>query len=159
MYGMKQPLSGFLVLFYGMLTLAGCSYVADFPKTVWGSSTRALESARDEAVKKEYVCSLDDCFAAVLTLNRRDESTIPLTEKFFDVFIKNRIKRHLVVMRIKGNVNTTEVGIFFVRPTRTTVRIEISSLSSSAKEKVSNAVFQELDLRFSEATPADNGPL
>jgi hypothetical protein len=69
----------------------------------------------------------------------------------FDIFIKDSKKHRLVVMGIAGNVETTEVGIFFTQPTLTTVKIEVSSLSSSAKRTVSEKTFEELDLRFSVA--------
>ena len=52
-------------------------------------------------------------------------------------------------MGIKGNVDTTEVGIFFTQSNHTTVKLDVSSLSSSAKRKVAEAVFKELDQRFS----------
>ena len=70
---------------------------------------------------------------------------------FFDVFIDNRTKKHIVVMGIPGNVETTEVGIFFSQPSLTTVKLEVSSKSSNAKRKVAEAVFDELNLRFSAA--------
>ena len=54
-------------------------------------------------------------------------------------------------MGIAGNVETTEVGIFFSQPSLTTVKLEVSSLSSSAKRLVAQVIFDELDLRFSES--------
>ncbi|MBI5415562.1 MAG: hypothetical protein HZA29_01985, partial [Candidatus Omnitrophica bacterium] len=48
-----------------------------------------------------------------------------------------------------GNVDTTEVGIFFDEVSPSTVRVEISSLSSTAKRRVAAAVFNALDKRFS----------
>ena len=55
----------------------------------------------------------------------------------------------IVVMGIEGNVDTTEVGIFFTQPNLTTVKLEVSSLSSNAKRRVAQVIFDELDLRFS----------
>ena len=52
-------------------------------------------------------------------------------------------------MGIAGNVDTTEVGIFFDDMGQGTVRVEISSLSSTAKRKVAKAVFAELEKHFS----------
>jgi len=77
------------------------------------------------------------------------EVKTPDPDGVFDVFINNRVKRHIVVMGIAGNVDTTEVGIFFSQPTLTTVKLEVSSLSSNAKRKVAEAVFENLDLHFS----------
>ena len=74
-------------------------------------------------------------------------------DKFFDVFLKDPRKRHIVVIGIAGNVDTTEVGIFFDEVGPSAVKIEISSLSSTAKRRVAKAVFDTLDKRFAEITP------
>ena len=136
-------------------------------KFIWGSSTRSLEIARVDAINKTYKCSFNDCYDSVLILARfepvytkkyneegeeiDDEGNVkaPDPEGFFDVFIDNRAKKHIVVMGIKGNVETTEVGIFFSQPNLTTVKLEVSSLSSNAKRKVAEAIFDELDLHYS----------
>lgn len=72
--------------------------------------------------------------------------------KFFDVFLKNSRQKHIVVIGITGNVDTTEVGIFFEEAGPSTIKIEISSLSSTAKGRVAKAVFETLDKRFSPAS-------
>lgn len=68
--------------------------------------------------------------------------------KFFDVFLKDPRQKHIVVIGITGNVDTTEVGIFFDEAGPAAVKIEISSLSSTAKKRVAQAVFEALDKRF-----------
>ncbi len=145
-----------------LVSVSGCARTMDIPKVIWGSSTRALEEARSDAISKTYRCSFNDCFDAVLDLARKKKEETPeITETdtliiamekqgIFDVFIENRKKRHIVVMGIAGNVSTTEVGIFFSQPTLTTVKLEVTSLSSSAKRNVAEPMFEELDLRFSE---------
>jgi len=138
-------------------------------KFIWGSSTKALENARVDAIEKTYRCSFDDCYDSTLTLARAepiyvkkyneegeevdDEGNLKIPDPggFFDIFINNRAKRHIVVMGIKGNVDTTEVGIFFSKPSLTTVKLEVSSKSSNAKRKVADAVFNELDSLYSAA--------
>ena len=72
--------------------------------------------------------------------------------KFFDVFLKDPRQKHIVVIAITGNVDTTEVGIFFDETAPATIKIEISSLSSTAKRRVAKAVFEALDKRFSPAS-------
>lgn len=72
--------------------------------------------------------------------------------KFFDVFLKDPRQKHIVVIAITGNVDTTEVGIFFDETAPSTIKIEISSLSSTAKRRVAKAVFEALDKRFSPAS-------
>lgn len=153
----------------------GCAQIVEPFKVIWGSSTKALEDARGDAISKTYRCSFNDCYDAVLSLARdqkardkiaeekrkaqadsddpeNDAPTVQVAQNtFFDVFINNRKKRHIVVMGVPGNVETTEVGIFFSQPTLTTVKLEITSLSSSAKRTLAKIVFNELSLRFSKS--------
>ena len=122
----------------------GCTQQVMEPfKTVWGSSTRALDHARDEAISKIYSCSFDICYDAVLNIVKKAE---------YVIFINDRVKKHIVVMGIKGNVNTTEVGIFFDTMEAFKTKIDISSLSSSAKEKVAQVIFDGLDKKFKKDT-------
>ena len=128
--------------------LMGCASFTETAKSVWGTSITPLELARTDALRKTYTCDLKECYEAALSLARNEESLEPQTQKLFDVFLKDSRRRHIVVMGIQGNVDTTEVGIFFDDLGQDTVRIEISSLSTSAKKKVARAVFEEFDQRF-----------
>jgi hypothetical protein len=67
--------------------------------------------------------------------------------KPFSVFLKDRIKSHMIVMNIPGNIDTTEAGIFFSY-TENGTKIDISSLSTTAKRTVAQAVFGELDKKY-----------
>ncbi len=169
-------------LFFGCLFLlaCGCAQVTETTKTIWGSSTRALEHARADGLSKTYTCSFTECYEAVLSLARTEEEQEAKTkreeeakkaveegkgtqpgqelgqeqkpaaeEKLFDVFLKDPRQKHIVVIGIVGNVNTTEVGIFFDEVNSSTIKVEISSLSSTAKRRVAKAVFEALDKRFS----------
>lgn len=149
--------------------LAGCAPIQEMTKTLWGSSTRALEDARVDAEVKNFNCSYDSCFDAVVKLARKESQTrsynntgktldglfgkadsttatpmIDAADDTFDIFIKDYVSRHIVVLGIKGNVNTTEVGIFFTQIKPNETKIEISSLSTTAKEKVTRIVFESL---------------
>ena len=146
----KSVKSSALILFF-LLASAGCAQLMEPAKVIWGSSMRALEKARLEAMTQSYICGFDDCFNAIISLGRNEKVWEPKTQKFFDIFMKDRVKGYIVVMGVKGNVNTTEVGIFFARHGRGAYTIEIASLSSSAKRKVAVAVFSELDQRFQRA--------
>lgn len=130
-----------------LLALTGCAGVCETAKKVWGSSTQALEEARVDGISKVYNCTFDECFEAALSLDRNNESLKSKTLKFYEVFIRDRIKSLIIVMGIEGNVDTTEVGIFFSRLSPQMTKIEISSLSTTAKEKVARAVFAELESR------------
>ncbi|HBO96683.1 MAG TPA: hypothetical protein DE315_06595 [Candidatus Omnitrophica bacterium] len=72
--------------------------------------------------------------------------------KFFDIFLKDPHQKHIVVIGVSGNVDTTEVGIFLEEAGPSAVKVEISSLSSTAKRRVAQAVFEALDKRFSPAS-------
>ena len=171
----KNAFLGGIILFF----ISGCAQFQETAKTVWGSSTRVLEEARAEGLQKSLNCSFDECYEEVLKLGRHENSKILAykdtldsedtqeTEKtesqkqeeaakaaaagFYDIFIQDRIKRHIVVMGIPGNVDTTEVGIFFTRLKPKVTKIEISSLSSTAKRKVAEAVFSALGKIYAES--------
>lgn len=131
------------------ILLGGCAPLQETAKSLWGTSTTALELARADALRKTYLCDLKECYEAALSLGRNEGSLKPQAEKFFDVFLKDPRRRHMVVMGIQGNVDTTEVGLFFEDLGGGVVRLEVSSLSASAKKKVARAVFEEFDRRFS----------
>ena len=150
-------------------------------KVIWGSSTHALEGARDRAISKTYGCNFDVCYDVVLgivkgareepainssVIEKSEESSrIPPSinnlrflspsaavsrQSRYVLFINERSRKRMVVMGIPGNVNTTEVGIFFSELKKSETKIDISSLSSTAKERVAQAVFEELDKKFQE---------
>ena len=141
-----------LVLLFGVFSFSGCAYIMDIPKNIWGSSTRALEDARVDALQKEFKCEFDECFDAVLSLTKAyvppkasEKEDTTSTFNSFELFIKNRAKKHIVVMGVPGTINTTEVGIFFTEIDNA-VRVEVSSLSEGAKR-----VAAELFLRHWES--------
>ncbi|OGX36391.1 MAG: hypothetical protein A3C36_02145 [Omnitrophica WOR_2 bacterium RIFCSPHIGHO2_02_FULL_52_10] len=153
---------------------SGCAHITETVKALWGSSTKALEEARADALTRTYACQYQECFDAVLALAYQDDEWLEPPEEaaedeqeqegeeelevkkskpsgHFAVFIKNFKKKHIVVMGVPGNVDTTEVGIFFNELVDSTVKLEVTSLSSSAKRTVSEIVFRELDMKFSAA--------
>ena len=155
------------IIFSLLIMFSGCALVEETTKTLWGSSTRALEDARVDAANASFTCSYDECFDAVVklanTVKDRDtykyndlSSSEPLkteetsTGQTYDIFIQDRVKGLVVVVGLKGNVNTTEVGIFFSRIKPQETKIEISSLSSSAKAKVVKMVFAEMGRLYTE---------
>ena len=157
----------------GLATISiGCASILEPFKLILGTSTKALEDARFDAISKEYKCTFDECYDAILSLDRKKKET--LEDKYstteqkeeepvgllgqpkeeddgrFDVFMKNPIKGYVVVMGVIGNEETTEVGIFLSYYSSSAIKVEISSLSRSAKERVANSVFKKLDELFPE---------
>jgi len=113
-------------------------------KTIWGSSTRALEQARDKASSKTYDKSYWDCVRSSMAVVGKNNWVI---------FEKDEVKGYMVVMGVKGCVNSTEIGIFFDELSDTQTRIEVTSLSTNAKRKVARALFHGLDIAFGYIPP------
>ena len=163
-----------------VLAAVGCSQITEVPKFFWGSSTKALEKGRAQAIQKTYHCPVAECFDAVVKLtipppidddapllppglsqspsvtstdlgfNSLGSATTSAAVDHLSLFIKNRKRNFLVVMGVPNCVNTTEVGIFFVPLDGGNVRVELSSLSTKAKRNASEMVFKELDKHFPE---------
>jgi len=143
----SRNVSALLVLLF-LMASSGCSPIKETVKTVWGSSIRPLENARQEAVSKTYSCDFDSCYDEVLSLSRAANED---SEKgHFDVFQKDPVKGFIVIMGLNENINTTEVGIFFEEVTSDIIKVEIASASTSAKEKISEIIFNHLANKFSE---------
>lgn len=127
-----------------IVSLGGCETF----KKVMGSSVAHLQAARQDAVTMSFDCNFENCFDSVLTLSRNEYMGDSLIgDKPFETFQKDRVRGFLVVMGIEGNIDTTEVGIFF-QEIPGGIRIEVSSLSTSAKEKAAKVIFRELNLKF-----------
>jgi hypothetical protein len=122
----------------------GVDNTVEVAKTIWGSSTRALEQARDNAITKTYDKPYWDCVRSAIAV---------VGKKHWVIFKKDEIKGYMVVMGVKGCVNTTEIGVFFDVLSNNQTRIEISSLSTNAKRKVAKGLFHGLDIAFGYLPP------
>jgi hypothetical protein len=130
---------------FAVSLISGCAGWSDIPKSIWGSSTRVLEEARDKALVKTYDKAYWDCFKAALSVVKK---------KKYVLFKKDEVRGYMVIMGIPGSVNTTEVGVFFVELNDHQTRIELSSLSSNAKRRLYQGLFHGMDIAFGLA-PAD----
>lgn len=151
--------------------------VVESPKIIWGSSTRALEKARRGAISKAFACSFQECFDAVAAIavveeklsetpeekQTREEKEAAedngpfkavdlLADQSFKIFIKDTRKKMLVIYGIPGSVDTTEVGVFFVPGDDKKVTLEISSLSTNAKQTAARIIFEKLATQYTEVT-------
>ena len=147
---MKKALRLFFVLFAPLL-LSGCFIIdggVELTKTIWGSSTRALEEARASAITKTYDKGYWDVVRAATEIAQQQ----------YTIFKKDEVRGYMVVLGIKGSVNTTEVGIFFVELGSAQTRVEVSSLSTNAKRIVSKSLFHDLDLAFGLVAPEPSKP-
>ncbi len=136
-----------LIIIISSIYISGCSWVVDLPRSILGSSIRVLSDKRTEAQTKTFDCDLSSCFEAVL------EMTLPygaedLEDEKFVVFAKDARQRYMILMDVPGSVDTTEVGVFFDTLDDGRVKVDISSLSTRAKNKVAELVFDHLSGRF-----------
>jgi len=146
------------ILFVSIILLCSSCAFWDHPvsntieigKTVWGSSTRALEEARDKAITKTYDKPYWDCVRSTIAV---------VGKRKWVIFKKDEIKGYMVVMGVKGCVDTTEIGIFFDELSDTQTRVEVTSLSTNAKRKVSKALFHGLDIAFAYLPPDPPEPI
>jgi hypothetical protein len=139
--------------------LMGCA-IKEAAKKVMGTSTQTLsEEARTNGLSRSFHCSYQDCFDAVLSMAREPQSVKPWKKieepniGSFDVLMSDIYSNppYVVVIGVTGNIDTTEVGIFFIRTDLDTIRVSVSSLSSTAKRTISDLVFTQLAQRFNEA--------
>ena len=128
-----------LIVVLMTIGLSGCAGLLDAPKTIWGSSTRALEDARSNSLSKTYEKNYWDCFKVAEKV---------IKEKGFVVFKKDEVRGYMVIMGIPGSVDTTEVGVFIVELNDYQTHVEISSLSTNAKRFVGKALFHSMDIVF-----------
>ncbi|MDE2027976.1 MAG: hypothetical protein KGK03_09810 [Candidatus Omnitrophica bacterium] len=134
-----------ILLLLAVLSCSSCAGSVEFVKTIWGSSTRALEASRDRAVTKTYNKSYWDCLRSAIAVVRKQKDWI--------IFKKDEIKGYMVIMGVHGCVNTTEIGIFFDELSDNQTRVEVTSLSTNAKRMVAKVLFHGLDVAFGYLPP------
>ena len=151
---MRKDSSLIICLAVILMVLPGCAPVVELGRTVWGSSTRALQQARDHALTQDFDCDPASCLGEVLamsTVSPQDPAAAPEPAPF-SPFLVDRRRQRMVVMGVPGSVDTTEVGIFFyLRDGRTAV--DVASLSSYARDRVAAAVFARLSAVYPSANP------
>ncbi len=123
-----------------LVGLSGCSALSDMPASVAGVSVRALEDARVDAIYQSYPCAINACFDAIMNV---------AGEKGYYIFSKDRVRGLVVLMKIPGCVDTTEVGVFLSESLHGEgILVELSSRSLLAKKTVAKALFTALAARF-----------
>ncbi|MBF0385727.1 MAG: hypothetical protein HQL27_07625 [Candidatus Omnitrophica bacterium] len=145
---MFKCLYGFIVLFFLPFVL-GCSVVTEVGKTLWGSSIRPLEEARKSGESRIYQCAFDDAYDSILSM--ANDKDMEEKKGYYDVFQKDRVRGFIVIMGIDGSIDTTEVGIFIEEIDQISIKVDIASPSTSAKEKISGIVYKQLDLLCKDA--------
>ena len=131
----------YLILSALIIFMGGCARTAELSKVLWGSSTKALEDARVESVSRIYQCGYDDCFNEVLKVAKEEK---------LEVFIKDKPRSRIVLMHVPKSTNTTEVGVFFLGFGPQETKLEVASLSYSARDEAAKILFSKLGEAYPE---------
>ena len=115
--------------------VSGCGILTDWIREEAGYPTMELMSARKDALKQSFDISYDQGFERALNILDQMKAT---------VYAKNKKERYIVAIKIKGCLDTTDVGILFSEETPNKLSIEIFSKSPKAKNIVSTKMFSEL---------------
>ncbi|MDP2904793.1 MAG: hypothetical protein Q8O22_00645 [Candidatus Omnitrophota bacterium] len=111
---------GFLSLVTGFL---GCAAVTEGVKGVLGSSTRALEVGRKNALKETFAYNLDVCY---------DKLKMGLLKRGCYIYALDPQQKMIAVY--VSRTDTTPVGVFFTKVDDNNTQVEVSSPSVWAKE-------------------------
>jgi hypothetical protein len=120
-----------LCLVLGMLP--GCASMKEVAKGIAGVSTKALEEGRKEAIVSTFSLDYASCFA-------RTQET--LKEEGAYIY-SGDIKKHMIAFYV-SEADTTAVGVFFNEIEPNSIQMEVSSLSTYAKELFAEKIFEAL---------------
>ncbi|MFH1507455.1 MAG: hypothetical protein ABIG46_03360 [Candidatus Omnitrophota bacterium] len=113
--------------------LTGCAIVRDMPRGLAGLSTRAVENAREDALASVFDYDYDTCY----------KKTVDILVQIQAYVYARPAKKDMLAIYVSSS-DTTEVGIFFAKVGQNKTRVEISSLSTPAKERLSKRIFAML---------------
>ncbi len=117
-----------------ILIFSGCANLKEVGKGILGTSTKQLEEARPQAIKKVFNYEYKVCYNKV---------SKALTNIQSYVYAKNEAKKMLAIY--VSSSDTTVVGVFFKEINSNSTQIEIASPSTYAKELIANKLFLELE--------------
>ncbi len=126
-----------ILLFYCSIVLLGCATIIEGTKGFMGISTRSLEKARKDAIIKTFNYDYFTCYTKTLDILKSMQAYI----------YTQSIKKHMIAIYVSEQ-DTTPVGLFFKEIDATNTQVEVSSLSTYAKEFISGKVFSVLDKKI-----------
>jgi hypothetical protein len=104
-----------------ILLASGCASISNTAKALMGTSTRALEDAKEKQGQPQvFKIGYPDAYRRVFEL---------LKKKNITTFLHSQKKRRIVAMHFLGVSDTTEVGIFFTEIAPQETKITVTSLS------------------------------
>jgi len=117
-----------------VISALGCATLWEGAKGLAGVSTRALEDNRKTAITKAFNYDYFTCYTQTLDILKTMQAHI----------YTQSIKKHMIAIYVSEQ-DTTPVGLFFKEIDATNTQVEVSSLSTYAKEFISGKVFSVLD--------------
>ena len=122
-----------LFLFFALFCLlGGCSGLKEATRGFAGVSTKVLEDARPEAIKKDFSGNLEEIHGKITEILKKEGSYV----------YKDDLTRNFIALYLSEE-DTTPVGIFLTEVDNK-IRIEVSSPSTYGKEFIANIVFSSL---------------
>jgi len=122
-----------LFLFFALFCLlGGCSGLKEATRGFAGVSTKVLEDARPEAIKKDFSGNLEEMHGRITEILKKEGSYV----------YKDDLTRNFIALYLSEE-DTTPVGIFLTEVDNK-IRIEVSSPSTYGKEFIANIVFSSL---------------
>jgi hypothetical protein len=126
------------LLGYCFIALLGCATIIEGTKGFMGISTRSLEKARKEAIIKTFNYDYFTCYT----------KTLDILKSMGAYVYMQSIKKHMIAIYVSES-DTTPVGLFFKEVDSANIQVEVSSLSTYAKEFIAGKVFSVLDKKVS----------
>lgn len=115
--------------------LLGCATVIEGSKAFAGISTRSLEEQRKSAIIKKVNYDYDTCY------NKTKEALVTGIGAYI---YAQSLKKHMIAVYVSRE-DTTAVGVFFTEIDADNTQIEVSSLSTYAKEFIAGKLFSALE--------------
>jgi hypothetical protein len=119
-----------------VFSISGCTSIKEAGKGFAGISTKELEAGRKSAIVKTFDYDYFTSFTKALDTLKNMGSYI---------YAKD-IKKHMIAV-YASELDTTPVGVFFKEISQTSTQVEVSSLSTYAKETISQEIFQALGVK------------
>jgi len=123
-----------LIFAFCILNFIGCATLWEGAKGFAGVSTKALEDNRKTAITKTFNYDYFTCYTKTLDILKSMRAYI----------YTQSIKKHMIAIYVSEQ-DTTPVGLFFKEIDATNTQVEVSSLSTYAKEFISGKVSSVLD--------------
>ncbi len=128
---------GIILLGYWVMALSGCHTLEEGTKGFLGVSTRSLEEARGKAITQTFNYDYATCYTMTRDILKTMKTYI----------YSQGMKKHMIAVYVSQR-DTTPVGIFFKETDAANTQVEVSSLSTYAKEFTSKRIFSVLDKKM-----------